>query len=259
METQLLEEQKAEPIDIEQLPEIINLDDSFAEDKKISSQDSLNFGLSPDLKSIHLDSQDDQDIGLDPVLKSIENDLFAKPLPFETKKTMPILDPIRTSSPSLALPPGYAKLSCSSCQKELLRGPTDLMKPKTMDRFTCITDELDIPLVVQLEHPGVWETSNALMGGPLDLEEFPVNSNVIYNREDGICYKKLACSCNKERMIGIMVCVAASILTQDYVGNVYLFEPRVHKDVRLMLSQEDVENEIPNSQYCSSDDIFFNL
>lgn len=226
----------AEVIDLENgFPHVINLDDSFTEDKISNSQEDHCF--KPPLP-----------------LQSIENNVFTEPSPIERVKndTSPL-------KPDIPFNSNCTQLSCTRCHHELLRGPVEYIKPIPIHDLTCIADQTKHSgLVMQLEHPAIWETSDRLQGGPLEISELPTSNTVIYNIEDGICYKQLRCLCNKNAVIGILVCIATMESKKQHVGNVYLFETMI-RTVMSKISKEDIENEIPNSQYFSVDDIFFNL
>jgi hypothetical protein len=157
-------------------------------------------------------------------------------------------------------PPPMAALQtlcCVGCSQWLMRGPKANLKSVNVFDLQSIRSITRSPSVTELCGPGTWEVyPTRLMGSPLDVCTLPPLCDVVYDRVDGICYRFLFCACNKAQPLGFVICAAVDPTKKHHVGKVYLWNvPQVMEPI----SQDDLNKEIPNSQYSSSNDIFYGL
>ncbi|CEP10455.1 hypothetical protein [Parasitella parasitica] len=158
--------------------------------------------------------------------------------------------------------------SCPNCNKNLLNGPRDDIELVEVADLECIKTATDNRCLVQvLQNPGLWETTLQLLGDPLKIQSLASRTSVIYDRMDDLCFRPLACACNALMELGMVVCLATNPIKMHHVGKVYLWgfdddrlkNAGVSFKSKELCTTEDLNMEIPNSQYSSANDIFYNL
>lgn len=159
--------------------------------------------------------------------------------------------------------------SCQKCSRSLIQGSRNDIELIEVHDLECIQDATKNRCIVQeIRNPAFWETSSHLLGGPLDIQSLPSRESLLYDRTDDLCFRLLACACNPFVDLGMVVCLATNPAKTHHVGKVYLWgfienaltdgKPST-KIEQLYNNAEDLNMEIPNSQYSSANDIFYNL
>lgn len=122
-------------------------------------------------------------------------------------------------------------VSCSSCGKKLLeRCPKNKLCPAEINDLTLITKNADIDKtrIVEVLAPSRWKTSTSLQGGPINISEWPVETEVTLNSEDGVCYRFLYCECNIFEPVGVILRQCFKEKHAHYQGCVFIWLDRLH-------------------------------
>ncbi|KAL9555728.1 hypothetical protein MBANPS3_002225 [Mucor bainieri] len=165
---------------------------------------------------------------------------------------------------SLATETNVIHFACPKCNRQLLQGShQDVELVEVLD-LECIKEHTDNLCTVQeIRNPGLWEAALQLQGVPLDICSLPSRGSVIYDREDDVCFRFLSCACDSLAPLGMVVCLAANPVKMHHVGKVYLWgfqkNERSSSLKAELLNSGDLNAEIPNSQYSSANDHFYNL
>lgn len=159
--------------------------------------------------------------------------------------------------------------SCQKCSRSLIQGSRSDIELIEVHDLICIQDATKNRCIVQeIRNPAFWEASSYLLGGPLDIQSLPSRESLLYDRTDELCFRLLACACNSSVDLGMVVCLATNPSKIHHVGKVYLWGfidnalangKTSPKFKQLYNNSEDLNLEIPNSQYSSANDIFYNL
>lgn len=175
---------------------------------------------------------------------------------------------VTESAAELMLPPPMPQsatlqnLCCDSCSHILMSGPSAYLKVVDVIDLQSVLNITGSSVITELCHPATWEIyPTQLVGTPLDLHKLPLLCDVIFDRIDRIFYRFLSCACNIHKPLGFLICEAADQAKKHHVGKVYIW-----KGIKSILNAEktrmildDLYNEVPNSQYSSSNDIFYGL
>jgi hypothetical protein len=159
--------------------------------------------------------------------------------------------------------------SCQKCSSSLIQGHRSDIELIEVHDLEYIQDATKNRCIVQeIQNPAFWKTSSHLIGGPLDIQSLPSRESLLYDRTDELCFRLLACDCNPSVDLGMVVCLATNPAKTHHVGKVYLWGfidsaltngKTSPKFEHLYYNAEDLDMEIPNSQYSSTNDIFYNL
>ncbi|KAI9271154.1 helicase C-terminal domain-containing protein [Helicostylum pulchrum] len=162
----------------------------------------------------------------------------------------------------------FVCITCICCGRILLEGPTRNILPITINDLALIAknSNVDRKNIVEITEPSEWEVSVDLLGGPIDIKKWPNESSVTLNKEDGICYRSLQCSCPMSQSKGIIIRQSFGTRNSIYDGKVFLWltQLRIQKDFqkisRSNLSyQPNDDFDMPSSQDSSMNDMFYNL
>ncbi|KAL0140560.1 hypothetical protein V8B55DRAFT_1447814 [Mucor lusitanicus] len=155
-------------------------------------------------------------------------------------------------------------LACPKCKRRLLQGSQqDLQLGEVLD-LESVRDYTGSQCIVQeIRNPSCWEAAAELLGGPLDIRSLPSRGSVVYDKGDGVCFRFLSCACDSLTELGMVVCLAANPAKMHHVGKVYLWGFQTDEQSSplkgALLTSDDLNAEIPNSQYSSANDHFYNL
>lgn len=159
----------------------------------------------------------------------------------------------------------YVSITCTVCGRSLLEGPRKYAQPTSIKDLTIITKNSNIHSnnIVEITEPGKWEANGDLMGGPIDIKQWPNESQVTLNNEDRICYRSLTCACPISKPLGIVIRQSFGPSSR-YNGKVYLWlnQLRIEETIKTHqtnLSYQPDEFDMPSSQACSMNDMFYNL
>lgn len=162
----------------------------------------------------------------------------------------------------------FVCITCICCGRILLEGPTRNILPVTINDLALIAknSNVDCKNIVEITEPSEWEVSVDLLGGPIDIKKWPNESSVTLNKEDGICYRSLQCSCPISQSKGIIIRQSFGTRNSHYDGKVFLWltQLQIQKDFqkisRSNLSyQPNDDFDMPSSQVSSMNDMFYSL
>ncbi|KAG2233499.1 hypothetical protein INT48_003370 [Thamnidium elegans] len=162
----------------------------------------------------------------------------------------------------------FVCITCTFCERILLEGPTRNILPVAINDLALIAknSKIDRNNIVELTEPGEWEVSVDLLGGPIDIKKWPNESSVTLNKEDGVCYRSLQCSCPISQPKGIIIRQSFGSRNSNYDGKVFLWltQLRIRKDFKKInrsnLSyQPNDDFDMPSSQAPSMNDMFYSL
>ncbi|KAL9550370.1 hypothetical protein PS6_005585 [Mucor atramentarius] len=154
--------------------------------------------------------------------------------------------------------------ACPKCHRRLLQGSRNEVESISVHDLECIKEHTGNQCTVQeIQNPSLWEASPQLLGGPLDIRSLPSRGGVLYDRVDDVCFRFISCVCEPLIELGMVICLAANPAKMHHVGKVYLWGfQKDEKSASLkseLFDSSDICMEIPNSQYSSANDIFYNL
>jgi hypothetical protein len=177
--------------------------------------------------------------------------------PQGTKRVMTLMP----AQPVISKPFDTQILCCTGCSQDLMRGCSANLQMTNVSDLQSALAITKSTIITELCNPDTWEVyETRLMGVPLDVNKLPALSDVIYDQVDGICYRFLSCVCNTAKPFGYLICAAVNPTKKHHVGKVYLWNGVKSKPyIMETISRDDLNKEVPNSQYSSSNDIFYGL
>lgn len=169
-----------------------------------------------------------------------------------------------TNTRSSAKEANSVHFTCPKCHNRLLQGNHEDIELVNVRDLECIKEHTSNQCKVQeIRNPSRWETAAQLLGGPLDIQSLPTRGSVLYDRVDDVCFRFISCACDPLAKLGMVICLAANSVKTHHVGKVYLWG--FQKDEKLSVLEveafdsDPLNIEIPNSQYSSANDMFYNL
>jgi hypothetical protein len=157
------------------------------------------------------------------------------------------------------------RISCTSCGRLLLEGLKRNLYPVSVDDLTLIAKNPDIDKsnMVEVIAPSQWRSCDALVGGPVNIKEWPRETTVTINAEDGVCYRLLHCRCNDSKPQGVIIRQCFEKKNLHYQGSVFLWLTQLVVQKNIATEQKPVYNdedfEIGSSQIPTMNDMFYSL